>query len=105
MDHEIVDSALINKRSAKQRFREEIFSVWNGKCAYCGTLADTLDHIKPRYKGGTTTVSNLVPACRLCNQRKGSDPWFIWFRSQLSWTEDRELRILHWVAKPYHVVA
>lgn len=99
MDHEIVDSALINKRSAKQRFREQIFSLWDSKCAYCGRPADTLDHVKPRHRGGTTTATNLVPACRACNQHKGSDTWFEWFRSQPTWTESRELSILAWIAK------
>lgn len=30
----------------------------------------TLDHILPRYKGGTRDENNLVSACRLCNNRR-----------------------------------
>jgi hypothetical protein len=30
----------------------------------------TIDHILPRYKGGTRDDSNLVSACRLCNNRR-----------------------------------
>jgi len=50
------------------------------KCFWCGLptrLVDgkawdtaTLDHIVPRYKGGTRDESNLVSACRLCNSRR-----------------------------------
>ncbi len=30
----------------------------------------TIDHVIPRYKGGTNHESNLVSACRLCNNRR-----------------------------------
>ncbi len=45
-------------------------------CQYCGATplrADlTLDHVLPRSRGGRTEWENVVVACRLCNQRKGS---------------------------------
>ena len=31
----------------------------------------TLDHVRPRYHGGKTELSNLVLACLPCNQRRG----------------------------------
>jgi 5-methylcytosine-specific restriction endonuclease McrA len=31
----------------------------------------TIDHIKPRSKGGKNTWFNLVTACKKCNQKKG----------------------------------
>jgi 5-methylcytosine-specific restriction endonuclease McrA len=42
-------------------------------CQYCGavTLRPTLDHVVPRRLGGGATWTNLVTACRACNQRKG----------------------------------
>ena len=42
-------------------------------CQYCGavTVRPTLDHVVPRWLGGGTTWTNLVTACRDCNQRKG----------------------------------
>lgn len=42
-------------------------------CQYCGavTARPTLDHVVPRRLGGGTTWTNLVTACRDCNQRKG----------------------------------
>jgi 5-methylcytosine-specific restriction endonuclease McrA len=45
------------------------------KCAYCGEVFSeaelTRDHIIPESKGGTTTWSNLVSACKRCNHYKG----------------------------------
>lgn len=33
---------------------------------------DTVDHIVPIVSNGTTTLDNLVPACKHCNCTKGS---------------------------------
>lgn len=49
----------------------------SGCCAYCGEAFRTeremtIDHIRPRSKGGTNHISNLALACRDCNQRKGN---------------------------------
>lgn len=43
-------------------------------CAYCGKPAKghlTQDHIQPLSQGGSHTLSNIVPACRPCNSKKG----------------------------------
>lgn len=97
MDHCIDGANLIPKRSAKLKFRQQIFEAWNHQCAYCGEAADTLDHVKPRHKGGATVTTNLVPACRPCNRRKGSEEWQQWFNQQDSYLLDRELAVLHWI--------
>jgi 5-methylcytosine-specific restriction endonuclease McrA len=45
------------------------------ECQYCGIgltpRTATLDHVKPRSKGGGTSWTNLVCACETCNRRKG----------------------------------
>ena len=92
-DHIIDGSRLISKRNAKQAFRQQIFDAWNGICAYCGVPADTLDHVKPRYRGGSTVADNLVPACQSCNQKKGSEYWLDWFSRQETFTDQRVERI------------
>ncbi len=97
MDHCIDGANLIPKRSAKHRFRQQIFEAWQHQCAYCGDAADTLDHVKPRHKGGATVTTNLVPACRQCNRKKGSEEWQQWFNQQDSYLLDRELAVLHWI--------
>lgn len=41
-------------------------------CQYCGSFKQlTVDHIIPTSKGGTETWTNLVTACRSCNEKKG----------------------------------
>ena len=45
-------------------------------CQYCtdkpGQLLLTVDHVIPRSRGGEHTWTNLVTACKRCNQRKGN---------------------------------
>ncbi len=40
-------------------------------CAYCGARADTIDHVRPRSRGGLHVWTNVVAACARCNHRKG----------------------------------
>jgi 5-methylcytosine-specific restriction endonuclease McrA len=40
-------------------------------CAYCGGRADTIDHVRPRSRGGQHAWTNVVAACARCNHRKG----------------------------------
>lgn len=95
-DHQIDGAALVPKRNAKHRFRRRIFEAWNHQCAYCGAPATSLDHIKPRHKGGETVAHNLAPAC-VCNLRKGAQDWQEWFRAQPFWTEAREAALVAWM--------
>lgn len=43
-------------------------------CQYCGNRMNhqsiTIDHVKPRCRGGTTMWENVVAACHPCNRRK-----------------------------------
>lgn len=50
-------------------------------CFYCGIgmnaekhhiCGRTIDHVEPRSLGGKSCKTNKVPACRGCNQAKGS---------------------------------
>ena len=42
----------------------------NYQCQYCGRRASTLDHVRPRCQGGTSSYRNLVAACLKCNNAK-----------------------------------
>lgn len=53
-------------------------------CAYCGGLADTIDHITPRSKGGKNTWDNVTAACRTCNYKKADN-----LLNELNWTLER----------------
>lgn len=50
------------------------------RCHYCGVVDMTgatleVDHKRPKGLGGSEHPSNLVTACRDCNQRKGITPY------------------------------
>lgn len=46
-----------------------------GCCVYCGARKPlSLDHLKPRSKGGGNESSNLVTACVHCNVERGDTP-------------------------------
>ncbi len=62
------------KSSEAQRiWRQSIFDRDDNACVYCGSDRElTLDHVVPKSKGGPTTASNCVTACRKCNHAKGS---------------------------------
>ena len=41
------------------------------RCAYCGGIATTIDHVLPRSRGGRDSWENLVWASKAVNARKG----------------------------------
>ena len=43
---------------------------FEGRCAYCPSLAATWDHVIPVSKGGLTTPDNILPSCVPCNSSK-----------------------------------
>lgn len=46
----------------------------NFTCAYCGKkgqkIVNTVDHVFPKWQGGTLTWNNAVASCQPCNGRK-----------------------------------
>ncbi len=64
-------------RRRKVRFsRRNVYARDGGRCQYCRTRVPwreaTYDHVLPRSRGGTTGWTNIVIACRPCNQAKGN---------------------------------
>ncbi|WP_414583981.1 RNA-guided endonuclease IscB [Scytonema sp. PCC 10023] len=54
--------------------REYLLEKWNRQCAYCG-IKDVplqIEHIHPRAKGGTNSITNLTLSCEKCNIKKGT---------------------------------
>jgi len=67
-----------------KRIRLSVLARDGWQCQYCGTHLDKtnaqVDHIESRVSGGSVfDQSNLLAACKQCNQRKGAKPLF--FRS------------------------
>lgn len=56
--------------------REYVFEKLGRQCVYCDTKQGpfNLDHIRPKARGGSNRVSNLVPACIPCNDKKNAQP-------------------------------
>jgi 5-methylcytosine-specific restriction endonuclease McrA len=49
----------------------DLVASYGGRCAYCGKKGPlTVDHRVPFFRGGTNAISNILPACHLCNFRK-----------------------------------
>ncbi|MEV6169261.1 HNH endonuclease [Streptomyces sp. NPDC051954] len=54
--------------------RAYLHAKWNSACAYCDATGVPLniDHLRPRSRGGSNRISNLVLACAPCNQAKNN---------------------------------
>lgn len=93
----------LNKGNAKRQFRQAIKYSFGGLCAYCRCKrATTLDHIRPRSKGGSNLRSNLVPACLECNRSKGCESWLPWYQRQSFFSEVAQELIHEWISNTYH---
>ena len=54
--------------------REYLLEKWNRQCAYCGVkdVPLQIEHIHPRSKGGSNSITNLALSCEKCNIKKGT---------------------------------
>lgn len=63
------------RRRGLRYSKDNVYARDKGRCQYCGTALSrreaTIDHVLPRARGGRTQWTNVVLACRACNQRKG----------------------------------
>lgn len=50
--------------------RRAVFARDDHRCQYCGAMADSIDHIVPRSRGGLHVWENVAAACRRCNLDK-----------------------------------
>lgn len=93
----------LNSGEAKRRWRQAIKDAWGNRCCFCWKppIADqslTIDHLRPRSKGGEDVAHNCLPACLEHNRLKGSSDWQPWFRAQDFYSVEREARIRFWLA-------
>lgn len=92
----------MTRKEAKMLWRESIKNAWNNCCAYCGKppIDDkslTVDHVKPKSKGGEDRTRNCVPACAKCNHSKGSEDWLTWFSRQAFYNIEKQETIQTWL--------
>lgn len=54
--------------------REYLLEKWGRQCAYCGVkdVPFQIEHIHPRSKGGSNSITNLTLSCEKCNTKKGT---------------------------------
>lgn len=69
----------MKRRKLTSAERREVYDKCGGHCAYCGcelAYKDMqIDHVVPLAFGkGEDELSNMLPACRSCNHRKGCWP-------------------------------
>ena len=55
------------------------------KCAYCGELAQTWDHVEAtvlngEFSGWGHRLGNLLPCCKQCNSAKGNRNWAVYMQ-------------------------
>lgn len=80
MDPFIIEVTEQEIRRERDKSRELRRSRWwqnrlaQGLCHWCGGKFPaeelTMDHILPLARGGKTSRSNVVPACKVCNSKK-----------------------------------
>lgn len=78
--------------------RAYLRAKWNNACAYCDATGVPLniDHLRPRSRGGSDRISNLVLACAPCNQAKNNTPVEIFLADQ----PDRLAKIVRQLRTP-----
>ena len=98
----LADMECLTSGEAKKRWRKAIKDAWGNCCCFCDMppIDDkslTIDHMRPRCKGGENVSKNCLPACLKHNQEKGSSDWRPWFREQSFYDRAREARIVFWL--------
>jgi 5-methylcytosine-specific restriction endonuclease McrA len=91
--------ALVHKSKFSQKELKAHFNQIKG-CAYCGEQKSvTIDHFIPISKGGTDTLTNLLPACWECNLSKRDTDPLEWYKQQPFYSDSRWQIILTALSK------
>lgn len=81
---------------SKVALKKWLYRKFRNRCHYCtATLTYelcTIDHKKPRCRGGTYDRRNVVLACRRCNAEKAVMPYYIYKAIWKQRLEEQKLR-------------
>lgn len=76
----------------------KILESFDKKCSYCGRRTKLeQEHIVPITKGGSHTMTNIIPACKSCNSSKRQRLLDNWYPLQPFYEKEREDKILKWM--------
>lgn len=98
----VFNMSALTRKEARHIWRESIKEAWCNRCAYCSrppidNASLTIDHIRPKCRGGEDRTSNVIPACASCNSAKGSEDWLQWYKRQDFYCVQSEWRIRQWL--------
>ncbi|MEB3333050.1 MAG: HNH endonuclease [Synechococcaceae cyanobacterium] len=79
-----------------RQWRRSLHRLTGHRCIYCGDRSESIDHVHPRSRGGSSVTENCVPACLGCNGRKGDTDAFQWYRHQSFYDPRRAMAIRAW---------
>lgn len=72
--------------------------AFNFTCAYCGQERKlTMDHVIAVNNGGTTDVTNIIPACQSCNSSKQDKDLIEWYTKQPFYSKYRLENIIKYI--------
>ena len=93
-DYYLQNLITMTSSESTRLWRRAIKEHFDCQCVYCGEFHElhnlTIDHVRPKCKGGKDITANVVPSCRRCNQEKGSREWLNWMRATFGHKPDRE---------------
>ena len=98
-DYYLHNLITMTSSESKRLWRRAIKEHFNCQCVYCGGTYElqqlTIDHVRPKCKGGRDETANVVASCRRCNQEKGSQNWLDWMRQTFGVTEREQTILSH----------
>lgn len=97
-DYYLYNLIAMTSPEAKRLWRRSIKEHFDHTCVYCGKTYDlsqlSIDHVHPRSRGGKDITSNVVCACKSCNQEKGTRHWLDFMRESFGFNPLREKVVL-----------
>ena len=79
-------------------------NYFDNLCAYCGSSAPLeQDHVVPISKGGSSSIDNIMPACKRCNSSKCTTEMLSWYKRQPFFNQERLDKILRYLQEVINV--